>query len=82
MDYDFNNAALYSLTVSKWNRILDSFFLLYYCYQNSNYFLITSEPEYLLKELLAITVLFNLHEGTTNTQHKRESATQGRVSYC
>lgn len=32
-------------------------------------------------ELSAITVLFNLHEGTTNTQHKRESTTQGCVSY-
>ena len=46
------------------------------------FFLITSMPEYLLKELSAITVLFNLHEGTTNTQHKRESTTQGYISYC
>ncbi len=49
---------------------------------NSNSFLITSLPEYLLKVPSAITVLFNLHRGTTNTQHKRESTTQGCFSYC
>lgn len=27
------------------------------------------------KELSAITLLFNFHEGTVNTQHERESAT-------
>lgn len=83
MDYDFNNAALHSImTVSKQNIILGSFFFfLCHCYRNSNSFLITSVPEHLLKELPAITVLFKLHEGTTNTQHKRESTKQGRVSY-
>lgn len=68
------------MTVSKQSIILDSYVCHYY--GNSNYFLIASLPEYLLRELSAITVLFNLHEGTTNTQHKRESTTQGCVSYC
>lgn len=59
-------------TVSKQKRILDSFF--FYAF-TSNSSLITSTPEYLLKELSAIAVLFNLHEGRANTQHKRESTT-------
>lgn len=43
------------------------------CLKYSNVSLINPLPEYLLKELPAITALFKLHEGTTNTQHKRES---------
>jgi len=68
------------MTVFKKNILLFSFLCQYRATSNSS--LIISAPEYLLKELSAITVLFNLHEGTANAQHKRESNTQECIPCC
>lgn len=50
---------------------MTGFFCVCHCFQNLNFSLITPLPEYLLKALPAITVLFKLHEGTTNSRHKK-----------